>query len=35
MRYVQLDYFVVSEAMLDNSFRAAQFLESDDEVWAR
>ena len=35
MQYVQLDYFVVSETKLDNSFLSAQFMLSNYGVRAR
>ena len=35
MQVLQLDYFVVSETKLDNSFPAAQFYLSDYEIRCR
>ena len=32
MRYVQLDYFVVSETKLENCFPSTQFILSDYQV---
>ena len=35
MPYVQLDYFVVSETKLDNTFPAAQFMLTECETGVR
>ena len=35
MPYVQLDYFVVSETKLDNTFPAAQFMLTEYETGVR